>query len=236
MHQPDGLAEEERQEEHTADRRAGGDEDQPGQDVHSPDQEMAMPSSTSSSSQPVSRPTVGQRTADHERKWGTQAVHPGKRPVEVEEGQQSSPVRKAGRTDAEGEQPMNLGAINGIPGGLLKAAIKVLSGVDITEIFSPERVAAEAKRFGLTAGLSMDLTTGWDFRVKADRQRAKHYVRTKKPLLVIGLPVCKPFSRLQALNWGAIQKDRSEADQGFGRGHAAHGVRRRDLQDARRGR
>ena len=101
---------------------------------------------------------------------------------------------------------MNLGAINGISSGLLKAAIKVLSGVDITEIFSPERVAAEAKRFGLTAGLSMDLTTGWDFRVTADRQRAKHYVRTKKPLLVIGSPVCTPLSRLQALNWGRSKK------------------------------
>ncbi len=111
-----------------------------------------------------------------------------------------------------------LGSVGGIPSGLLKAAMKVMRGVDITEVFSPERVAAEAKRFGLSAGLSMDLTTGWDFTVKEHRRRAKQYIWKNKPLLVIGSPVCTPFSRLQALNWGRswktdmkLQRDLEEA-------------------------
>ena len=36
-------------------------------------------------------------------------------------------------------------------------------GVDITEVYSPERVARVVKKFGLVSGSSMDLTNGWDF-------------------------------------------------------------------------
>ena len=43
----------------------------------------------------------------------------------------------------------------------------------------------------------MDLTTGWDFRRKADRQRAEQYVQKEKPLLLIGSPMCTMFSSLQ---------------------------------------
>ena len=68
----------------------------------------------------------------------------------------------------------------------------------MTEIFSPERVVAEAKRHGLSGGLSMDLRTGWDFRRREDRKKAKQYVREVQPLLLIGSPVCTPFSALQA--------------------------------------
>ena len=39
----------------------------------------------------------------------------------------------------------------------------IIMGVDITEVFSPERVVTVARRMGLTPGSSMDLTTGWDF-------------------------------------------------------------------------
>ena len=37
-----------------------------------------------------------------------------------------------------------------------------MMGVDITEIYSPERVAQMARKFGLVSGSSMDLTNGWD--------------------------------------------------------------------------
>ena len=37
----------------------------------------------------------------------------------------------------------------------------VILGVDITEVFSPARVAQVARKFGLTPGSSMDLTGGW---------------------------------------------------------------------------
>ena len=46
---------------------------------------------------------------------------------------------------------------------ILAAAIL---GVDITEVYSPERVAKVAQRFGLKAGSSFDLTNGWDFNIE----------------------------------------------------------------------
>ena len=78
----------------------------------------------------------------------------------------------------------------------LRATIKAL---DITEAYSPPRVTKEARKFGLEVGEAMDLTTGWDFRLKADRDRAEAYLDKHKPLLVIGSPECKMFSSLQNL-------------------------------------
>ena len=66
------------------------------------------------------------------------------------------------RTDAD-SNIMNDGGLD----GLGKIDRKILSAaildVDITEVHSPERVARIAKKFGLVAGSSMDLTNGWDF-------------------------------------------------------------------------
>ena len=72
--------------------------------------------------------------------------------------------------------------------------------VDVVEIFSPPRVTEAAKIIGLKAGLAMDLTTGWDFNVKAHRDAAEEYVRRVKPWLVIGSPECKIFSALQHID------------------------------------
>ena len=44
-------------------------------------------------------------------------------------------------------------------------------GVDITEVYSPERVAKVAARFGLRAGSSFDLTNGWDFNIAEHRRQ-----------------------------------------------------------------
>ena len=44
-----------------------------------------------------------------------------------------------------------------------KIVAQVILGVDVTEIYSPERVAKVAKEFGLVPGSSMDLTSGWHF-------------------------------------------------------------------------
>ena len=40
---------------------------------------------------------------------------------------------------------------------------EMLKSIDIAEVYSPQGVAAEAKKWGLQAGDAMDLTTGWDF-------------------------------------------------------------------------
>ena len=53
-----------------------------------------------------------------------------------------------------------------------KIIAMVIRGVDVTEVFSPPRVATACAKLGMTPGSSMDLTTGWDFTKVADRNRA----------------------------------------------------------------
>ena len=66
----------------------------------------------------------------------------------------------------------------------------VILGVDITEVFSPERVAGVAKRYGLVAGSSFDLTNGWDFNVKEHREECWRRIKKECPYLLIGSPPC----------------------------------------------
>ena len=78
--------------------------------------------------------------------------------------------------------------------------VMALYNVDVTEIFSPERVALVCKIFGLVPGSSLDLKSGWDFDLEQDRRKAEKIVREEKPDLLIGSPPCTYFSILQGLN------------------------------------
>ncbi|MDA8584152.1 hypothetical protein N9L68_07945 [bacterium] len=77
--------------------------------------------------------------------------------------------------------------------------VSALLAADVAEIDSPVRVGTQAKEFGLKPGEAMDLTTGWDFNLEADRKAAEEYVEKEKPLLLIGSPMCTMFSQLQTL-------------------------------------
>lgn len=74
--------------------------------------------------------------------------------------------------------------------------------VDVSEVFSLPRVAAMATNMGLQAGTSMDITTTddngepWNFSIKRMRDKAEARVKTEKPLLLVGSPVCTMFSQL----------------------------------------
>ena len=46
-------------------------------------------------------------------------------------------------------------------------------GIDVVEMYSEPRVTPESKKFGMKAGLAMDLKTGWDFSKEEDRERAR---------------------------------------------------------------
>ena len=63
-----------------------------------------------------------------------------------------------------------------------------LNIVDITDVFSPPRVVMQGMKIGLKALSSMDLLTGWNFELKADRDRAIKLIDEEKPMLVIGSP------------------------------------------------
>ena len=73
-------------------------------------------------------------------------------------------------------------------------------GVDITEVYSPERVNEVARRWGLRPGSSMDLTNGYDFTKASDRKRAWDKIKEEDPFLLVGSPPCTLFSILQELN------------------------------------
>ena len=56
------------------------------------------------------------------------------------------------------------------------------------------------QQYGLSPGQAMDIKNGYDFDLKADRDKAWESIKRDKPLLVIGSPPCTFFSRLQELN------------------------------------
>ena len=60
-----------------------------------------------------------------------------------------------------------------------------LMSADVTEIFSPERVASVCREFGLEPGLSMDIKSGYDFDSKKGRDRCWEALERDKPTLVI---------------------------------------------------
>ena len=75
-----------------------------------------------------------------------------------------------------------------------------LASVDVSEMFSPERVTKVCEEFGLVPGQAMDLKNGFDFDRAADRNKAWKSIIADKPKLVIGSPPCTFFSKLQELN------------------------------------
>ena len=79
----------------------------------------------------------------------------------------------------------------GLDNHILASAIL---GVDITEVDSPERVNDVARRHGLTAGSSLDLTKGWDFTKPEHRRAAWKRIKAEDPCMIIGSPRCTIFS------------------------------------------
>ena len=81
-------------------------------------------------------------------------------------------------------------------------------GVDVFEMYSPPRVVALAKRYGLREGFSLDLTTQdengnpWDYGDPEQRAKAKALVLEAKPWLLIGSPPCTFYSILSNWNHG----------------------------------
>ena len=70
----------------------------------------------------------------------------------------------------------------------------------ITEVYSPPRVERYGPSYGLPSGQSLDLTTGWDFDVKSNRDAAIRLIQCNRPLLLILSPMCTYFSILQNAN------------------------------------
>ena len=82
-----------------------------------------------------------------------------------------------------------------------------LMRVDMSEMFSPQRVASVCKQYGLIPGQAMDIKNGFDFDLTADRKKAWDSILRDKPKLVIGSPPCTFFSRLHELNKHMYRND-----------------------------
>ncbi|CAE8689974.1 unnamed protein product, partial [Polarella glacialis] len=78
---------------------------------------------------------------------------------------------------------------------------------DIAELFCPPRLAAEARKRGLRASLSIDLVTGYDLRKVEDRKRATRELHDANPRLLLTCPPCSGFLQLQNLSGDSQNKE-----------------------------
>ena len=62
---------------------------------------------------------------------------------------------------------------DGARAALSSSGATLLAQVDVTEVYSPPRVTAMAKKTGLNAGSAMDLRIGYDFTTQKDRERGQ---------------------------------------------------------------
>ena len=122
---------------------------------------------------------------------------------ETEEGEEdmsipgsldNAPDTKLRKLDVDDDM---LDSMNEVDCKLLAAAIL---GVDITEVYCPERVAKVVQKFGIRAGSSFDVTNGWDFNLEDHRKKAWAKIKEESPNLLAGFPPCTYFSMLQELN------------------------------------
>lgn len=104
------------------------------------------------------------------------------------------------------------------------------SDVDLMEIYSPPRVTARARRFGLKHGGALDLATGWDFTLASHRDAALRLVRELKPALIILSPPCRTFSSLRYLSDHKRSRDVVEREKKGGLEHLRFAVQLAKLQ------
>ena len=72
--------------------------------------------------------------------------------------------------------------------------------MDITEVYSPERVVQVCHKYKLVKGDSFDLRTGFDLSDPSVQRKVSRRIIETDAELVILSPPCTKFSTLQALN------------------------------------
>ena len=95
----------------------------------------------------------------------------------------------------------------------------------ISEIYYPPRVSALSERFGMRPGFALDLTVldtdgePWDFDKPEKRRRAMELLKSTRPKLLIGSPMCRAFSVLQGLNRARMGEQKWNAMKEHGVSH-----------------
>ena len=108
---------------------------------------------------------------------------------------------------------------------------------DVSEIYSPPRVVAMARKLGMKGGMSLDLTVPgengyvWDFSKKSCRDEAMALVTRDKPLFLMMSPECTPYSIIQGINM-RTEKGRAKVEAARRKGdiHLRFCVRLAELQ------
>ena len=115
-------------------------------------------------------------------------------------------------------------------------AKSMMEEMDVVEVYSPPRVVAMAKRMGLRAGWSLDLTTtdengdAWDSNKVAMRNKAARKLIQDKPRLLIGSPTCTPFSQMNNINYTKMSREEVEQRLDHGRVHLEFCARLYEIQ------
>ena len=65
----------------------------------------------------------------------------------------------------------------------------------VAEVYSPPRLVKEAKRRGLRAEMSVDITTGTDLRDPEARQQIGDQLRRRRPRLLMVSPPCTSYQQ-----------------------------------------
>ena len=108
--------------------------------------------------------------------------------------------------------------------------------MEVAEVYSPPRVAKMAKQMGLRAGWRLHLTTcdengrPWDFNDKAVGNAAVRELLNDKPRLLIGSPMCGPFSAMNNINYAKMTDAEKEQRIAYGRKHMELCMRLYEIQ------
>ena len=104
--------------------------------------------------------------------------------------------------------------------------LKMLIGkIEMAEVYSPPRVTEVARKMGLRAGWSLDITIcdkdgrNWDFNNVEMRNRAVRKALTDEPLLLIGSPMCTAFSTMNRINYARMSDEDVKQRIEYGRKH-----------------
>ena len=95
----------------------------------------------------------------------------------------------------------------------------------LAEYYSPARVVPVAKSLGITAMLSLDLISGWDFNRMYDRVVSLKILDTLCVMFLILSPPCTVFSELQRLwNFKKLSKEVVAEEWAAGMVHLEHAM------------
>lgn len=101
----------------------------------------------------------------------------------------------------------------------------LVNKIKAAEVYSPPRVAEMARKMGLKAGWSLDITTTDHDGRKRDsndtemRNRAVRKLFKDEPLLLIGSPMCFAFSRMNNANYPKMCPEEYNRRMEYGRKH-----------------